>query len=63
MRETAARFDETIDVDRFLPPKPAPMPTAPAMPGLGSPLPPIPGNEPAMPMPGGPALAAPPVLQ
>lgn len=63
VRETAARFDETIDVDRFLPPKPAPMPAAPAMPGLGSPLPQIPGNEPAMPMPGGPALAAQPVLQ
>lgn len=47
VRETATRFDETIDVDRFLPPKP----TAPAMPQLTQ----IPGQAPAMPMPGGPA--------
>jgi hypothetical protein len=56
VRETAARFDETIDVDRFLPPKPAPRPVA-------SPLPQIPGAEPGMPMPGGPALANPATLQ
>ncbi|MGC4396001.1 hypothetical protein [Hydrogenophaga sp. T2] len=64
VRETAARFDETIDVDRFLPPKPpAPMPQPPALPGMDAPLPQIPGAEPGMPMPGGPALAAPPALQ
>lgn len=63
VRETAARFDETIDVDRFLPPKPAPAPAAPSLPALGSPLPQIPGAAPEMPMPGGPTLAAPPVLQ
>jgi hypothetical protein len=55
VRETAARFDETIDVDRFLPPKP----TAPVMPGP----PQIPGAQPGMPMPGGPAPAIPATLQ
>lgn len=51
VRETATRFDETIDVDRFLPPKPTAMPQ----------LPQIPGQAPAMPMPGGPVpqIAAP----
>jgi hypothetical protein len=58
LRETAARFDETIDVDRFLPAKPAPQPAAPA---LG--LPPIPGAAPGLPMPGGPAPANPATLQ
>ncbi|WP_137921683.1 hypothetical protein [Hydrogenophaga sp. 2FB] len=58
VRETAARFDETIDVDRFLPPKPAPQMAAPA-PGL----PPIPGAQPGMPMPGGPVPATPATLQ
>jgi len=62
VRETAARFDETIDVDRFLPPKP-PAPTPPALPGMDARLPQIPGAEPGMPMPGGPDLAALPVLQ
>ncbi|MGV3727738.1 hypothetical protein [Hydrogenophaga sp.] len=58
VRETAARFDETIDVDRFLPPKPAPQMAAPA-PGI----PPIPGAQPGMPMPGGPVPAIPATLQ
>lgn len=58
LRETAARFDETIDVDRFLPAKPAPQPAASA---LG--IPPIPGAAPGMPMPGGPAPANPATLQ
>ncbi len=54
VRETAARFDETIDVDRFLPAKPAPaLPAAPQ----------IPGAMPGMPAPGGPALATPTTLQ
>lgn len=43
VKETAARFDETLDVERFLPPKMAP---APAMPQ-------IPGAQPGMPLPGG----------
>lgn len=67
VRETAARFDETIDVDRFLPPKPAPIPPAPALPmaaaGPLPALPQIPGAEPGMPMPGGPDLAIPATLQ
>jgi hypothetical protein len=48
VKETAARFDETIDVDRFLPPKPKAMPVmgAPgAVPGAGMPA------TPPMPMP------------
>lgn len=51
VKETAARFDETIDVDRFLPPKPLKpaIPLAPQIPG-----------QPGMPMPGG---APGPVLQ
>ena len=53
LKETAARFDETIDVERFLPPKPAPMP-APAVPQ-------IPGAQPGMPLPGG--LPGQPTLQ
>lgn len=40
--ETAARFDETLEVDRFLPKKPP----APVMPQ-------IPGAQPGMPLPGG----------
>lgn len=44
VKETAARFDESIDVDRFLPPKPV----RPALP----PTPQIPGAMPGMPMPG-----------
>lgn len=55
VRETAARFDETIDVDRFLPPKP----TAPAMPAQ----PQIPGAQPGMPTPGGPFPEIPATLQ
>ena len=48
LKETAARFDETIDVERFLPAKPQPpapmMP--PAMPAMGGEqLPPIPGLD------------------
>lgn len=68
VKETAARFDETIDVERFLPPKP-PAPMAPPLPMGGMPagplpaLPEIPGAEPGMPMPGGPALAIPATLQ
>lgn len=42
VKETAARFDESLDVDRFLPPKPM----RPAIPQ-------IPGQMPGMPMPGG----------
>lgn len=52
LKETAARFDETIDVERFLPAKPQPpappvMPTgAPAMGGMeGEQLPQIPGLD------------------
>lgn len=33
LKETASRFDETIDVERFLPAKPAPQPMLPAVPG------------------------------
>lgn len=47
VKETAARFDETIDVERFLPPKPV-QPMLPAQPQ-------IPG-QPGMPMQGGPTL-------
>lgn len=46
LEETAARFDETLDVERFLPPmppKPAPMPAMPQIPGV----------MPEMPLPGG----------
>lgn len=50
VEETAARFDETLDVERFLPKKPAP---APAMPQ-------IPGAQPGMPLPGGLPGALPP---
>lgn len=53
LKETAARFDETIDVERFLPAKPmAPViPTVPGMPGAapGGPMP-----MPAMPAEGMP---------
>jgi len=42
VEETAARFDETLEVDRFLPKKP-PKPA----------LPQIPGAQPGMPLPGG----------
>lgn len=45
VKETAARFDETLDVERFLPAKPVPV-AAPAMPQ-------IPGAQPGMPLPGG----------
>lgn len=48
VRETAARFDESLDVDRFLPPKPI----ATAMPAMPA-APQIPGAMPGMPMPGG----------
>jgi hypothetical protein len=67
LRETASRFDETIDVDRYLPPKPAPVSAALPSPvqlamamGGGAP-----GAAPGGPMPGGapggpmPALPAP----
>jgi hypothetical protein len=42
VRETIARFDESIDVDRFLPPKPmaAPMAAAPGLPVPGGITPP-----------------------
>lgn len=43
VEETAARFDETLDVERFLPKKPAPAPAVPQ----------IPGAQPGMPLPGG----------
>lgn len=53
VKETAARFDETIDVERFLPPKPAaPAASVPQIPGL-----------PGMPAPGGQPLGIPPTLQ
>lgn len=42
-KETAARFDESIDIERFLPPK---LPMAAAAPQ-------IPGQAPGMPLPGG----------
>ena len=42
VKETAARFDESLDVDRFLPPKP-----------IAQAAPQIPGMQPGMPMPGG----------
>lgn len=58
VKETAARFDESIDVDRFLPPKPSAGVPAMAGPGgipmpAGGPLPQISGAEPGMPQPGG----------
>jgi hypothetical protein len=39
VKETAARFDETVDVERFLPMKPLPKPAlpAPGLPGLPAP--------------------------
>jgi hypothetical protein len=51
VRETASRFDETLDVDRFLPPKPQPM-LAQGMPGMPGAAPggPMPGMPPGMPM-------------
>ena len=54
VKETAARFDETIDVERFLPPKPV-QPMLPAQPQ-------IPG-QPGMPMQGGQPLQSPTPLQ
>jgi hypothetical protein len=45
VKETAARFDETIDVERFLPSKPI-APVLPTMPGMTPP-----GAQPGMPMP------------
>lgn len=47
LKETAARFDETIDIERFLPAKPQP-PAPPMMPPAamgGEQLPPIPGLD------------------
>lgn len=49
VRETAARFDETIDVDRFLPAKPlppAPVPALPDLPGLSMSSQPMQGGMP-----------------
>ena len=43
VKETAARFDESLDVERFLPPKPMQRPAIPQIPGM----------QPGMPMPGG----------
>jgi hypothetical protein len=57
VKETAARFDETIDVERFLPPKPqpvAPMAPAPGMPAGVPPMPAMPEMPGAMPMAGMP---------
>lgn len=65
VKETAARFDETIDVERFLPPKPAPqMPALPAGPALPNMPPALPGGpeiptDPGMPMQGGMPLPPP----
>lgn len=55
LKETIARFDESIDVDRFLPPKPAPRPAIPpGMPGMAAG---VPGAMPAaMGGPAGPAM-------
>lgn len=50
VKETAARFDESIDVDRFLPAKPQQIPQ-------------IPGAQPGMPMPGGLPGQSPATLQ
>lgn len=50
LEETAARFDETLDVERFLPKPPAPAPVMPQ----------IPGQPPGMPLPGG-APGQPPI--
>ena len=44
LKETAARFDETIDIERFLPAKPQP-PAPPMLPQQGGELPPIPGLQ------------------
>lgn len=52
VEETAARFDETLEVDRFLPKKP-PKPA----------LPQIPGAQPGMPLPGGPPGMSPAPMQ
>ena len=43
VKETAARFDDSLDVERFLPPKPPQQPAIPQIPGM----------QPGMPMPGG----------
>lgn len=51
VKETAARFDESIDVDRFLPARPAPQ------------IPQIPGMPPGMPMPAGMPGQSPATLQ
>jgi hypothetical protein len=71
VKETAARFDETIDVDRFLPlkppPKPALPPALPGMPGPGLPaggppgMPALPGHDPAAAMPHMAGAGAPPL--
>jgi hypothetical protein len=53
VKETAARFDDSLDVERFLPPKP---PQRPAIPQ-------IPGMQPGMPMPGGNPGQSPATLQ
>ncbi|MCZ4315162.1 hypothetical protein O4H66_17280 [Comamonadaceae bacterium G21597-S1] len=58
VKETAARFDESLDVDRFLPLKPI----APAMPAVAA-SPQIPGAMPGMPMPGGQPGQPPATLQ
>jgi hypothetical protein len=42
VKETAARFDETIDVERFLPPKPQPVMPMAAAPGMPAGVPPMP---------------------
>jgi hypothetical protein len=52
VKETAARFDETIDVERFLPAKP--VAAAPMVPGAAAGMP-APGAMPSMPMPSMPA--------
>jgi hypothetical protein len=50
VKETAARFDETIDVERFLPPKPMPQPAIPALP-MDPGMPALPPGDPASAMP------------
>lgn len=56
LKETAARFDETIDVERFLPARPPAPAMPPALPGgLPAELPPLPGGpEPLPPLSGEP---------
>jgi hypothetical protein len=51
VKETAARFDETIDIERFLPVKPQKQPVMPVLPGAapGGPQPALP--QPAVPVP------------